>query len=709
MEQLTPNNKRFETLDVQEDCLSSIRDARQNGTKSGLINLATGLGKTYIAARGVEDYLVEKPGARVLYLCHQNDILHQAHETFSQVLSPEVKHGFVFGGHLEDQRQVTYASFQTMNSPFADGRLYEALDPTEFDYVIDDESHHAQADTYRRILDYFKPDFMLGLSATPDRRDGKNIRDIFEIELYRKTLEEALAEGLLTPVRYKTYTDHVRSRDILRNLPEGLSLEQLNRTLFIPRRDEEIAEILFDEIAQIEDPHAMIFCQSIEHAERMAKLLPQAVAIHSQLPPAIQQAYKTSFKHGEIPIACVVDKFNEGIDLPNVNLVSFLRSTSSQRIWLQQLGRGLRRVQGKDMVTVVDLAADIERIDMVLDLQRRTYEIQEDKKIVNELNIPVEFNFSEEAQEAIKLLEIVRERIERRKEELTPMSIEPIKLLIPDRYLKGEVEYYARLEVASKDLELSVEDVLYLMSIYESPTGSLDEGVLRNAFQVQFREPLGIKELSKRLGRMQEQNLVSPVSFRKGEKGRKLWRMSPQAVEALSRAEPYKSRYDEAFSKFKAQLEIFYQQVRSKELTGSYVRLETEPYSRDILHLHRTGARYGETLSTLDKYILLHEYHPGGHKLFESDITQNELQVCIDNMDALLKKQKGRDYELKGEVRIYDDRVEPFWYVREKKNGGVWGGYYEGGGEIQRRMTPGELDELRAKLEGYQIAEGWSS
>lgn len=717
---------RFEIRDAQEECIDAVADARHRGVRSAYVNAATAFGKTYVAARDFQNVLEENPNARALYLCHQNNILRKARKTFGEVLGPDTSLGYVFGGHMEDQAQVVFASFQTMNAPFGDQRLYEALDPEEFDYIIDDESHHAPADTYRRVLEYFDG-FLLGLTPVPDRRDGQDILDIFEEEVYRKTLEEAMAEGLLSPVRYKTYTDHIRNLKELSRPLDALNLEELNRTLFLPRRDEEIAEIIFDELANIDDPHVMVFCQSIEHAERMARLLPDAVAIHSELKPQDESSRFEAFEAGQIPIACVVDKFNEGVDLPDVNMVAFLRSTTSQRIWLQQLGRGLRKTSDKDEVVVIDLVADIERIDMIIALQRRVKAIQQEKQIAYEERPPIEFDFQEEAADVAKLIQDVRDRIARRKAELqaaktlkhaeiefVPEPIEPLTLDVAADYR----DYGARRvlwrkeEVPVETKELSPKDTFMLKTIFNSENGGVDEYSLQKAYKAQFDEKIKLAQLREMLDSLCDAGLISRIAAARKDwaSHERVWRLNPQTVEAMIAIEPYRTMHSMALSSLR-------ELVRGR-FTQAGMRQDDEG-----LHLRKIKTSEGQTwlmpltlkreniyardendaLKVIGSYVSGHIRTP---RFLESDITNYEMGGTYNGVRWGSRGREAMPGELSArkELLIFEDRVEIRWSVDDRMEVTP----PEGLGNPARHnrmLTPGEITAIERELASYDPDE----
>lgn len=245
----------------QVDAVRKIGRHRRHGHDRALVVMASGTGKTRVAAMAAEKYLAEHPQARVLYLCHQNELLAQARRTFTEVLGEDRTHGYFHGG-TKDLHEVTclYASFQTMAG------WRDAFHRDEFELVVVDENHHSQARTYRPTLEYFSPKFLLGMTATPERADLKDIRRLFGPETYSLPLERALGQGLLTPVDYRLITDEMVDVGSLLTKHGRLTLRQLNTELFAPRRDEEILRLLQERSAEIASPRAIGFCQNIAQA-----------------------------------------------------------------------------------------------------------------------------------------------------------------------------------------------------------------------------------------------------------------------------------------------------------------------------------------------------------------------------------------------------------------------------------------------------------
>ncbi len=325
--------------------------------------MASGLGKTVTVALDIKNWLKEHRG-RVLYLCHQNDILYQAKATIQAVLGSSSTFGF-FHGTEKNLRGVDclFASFQTME------RSLDFFDPEEFSYVAVDESHHSQADTYRSVVEYFRPRFLLAVTATPNRRDHRNIRELYGEEVYFLPLDEALARELVCPVDYRLMSEEIDLDEIIRQeAKDRLSIKALNRHIFLPRRDEEIAAIIGKHSGECTDPKIIVFCPSIEYCGRLTTLMPGSLPLHARIAQKERAVRLELFRQGIINAVLTVDAFNEGVDIPRANVVVFLRSTASSTVFLQQLGRGLRKADGKEKVVVLDFVANCERINMVYDL-----------------------------------------------------------------------------------------------------------------------------------------------------------------------------------------------------------------------------------------------------------------------------------------------------------------------------------------------------
>lgn len=341
----------------QQEARDKLVELRSAGTKRALIHLATGLGKTALAATDALGYQKDHPGKRVLFVSHMNDIGTQTAETFKRV-EPAVKLQHYKSGETATA-PVVLATFQALQLHLEDFK------PGDFDYIIYDEAHHIEATTFKKVREYFQPDFELALTATPTRADGLDILDYFGQPVFVKGLAEGIAEGWLSAVDYHIVLDEAVKEAVKKGF-NAKTLDEVRQLFSIRVRNEIIASNVLEHRKKLGMGTAktIVFCQNRQAAENMAKLL-GGRAYHSSLVKAVRQEVMSDFRSGNLQVICTVDMFNEGIDIPDAKLVVFLRSTSSSNIFEQQLGRGLRRSPGKDSVTVLDFVANVERIDFV--------------------------------------------------------------------------------------------------------------------------------------------------------------------------------------------------------------------------------------------------------------------------------------------------------------------------------------------------------
>lgn len=326
--------------------------------RKGVVILPTGTGKTILSALDAKRF-----GGRVLFLVHRLDILKQSIEAY-QFAWPTVKVGVLTGEQREnvENSEVLFASKDTLRQP----NVLSSFERDEFDYMVVDEVHHGQTPTYREVLEYFNPKFMLGMTATPDRLDRRDILELFDYnKVLEVSLQEAIEDGHLVPYTYFGLVDDVDySRIRLHN--NRYRVDDLDRLLIIPERNEAILREYLSEEKGAGDK-AIGFCCSIRHAKRMADYFTEkgipAAAITSETPD--RDARIAAFRQNQIQVAFTVDLFNEGVDFPNVRVLMFLRPTESKTVFVQQLGRGLRLCIGKDRVRVLDFIGNYRRANQV--------------------------------------------------------------------------------------------------------------------------------------------------------------------------------------------------------------------------------------------------------------------------------------------------------------------------------------------------------
>lgn len=327
-----------EPHEIQRRALDALRESREEGDEAGLVVLATGLGKTWLSAFDSRDF------DRVLFVAHREEILDQAQKTF-RLIRPAANLGLYTGTERDPDAEVLFASIQTL------GKVRHLRDfaADRFDYIIVDEFHHAAARTYRALLEHFTPRFLLGLTATPERTDGADLLALCGNNVvFRCDLAEGVRQGLLSPFAYFGVPDEVDYEQIPWRSTR-FDEEELTRRLATRKR----AANALEQHDRHGGTRTLGFCASQRHADFMADYFRQqgrrAVAVHSGETSAPRANSLEALRRGELDVLFSVDMFNEGIDLPDVDTVMMLRPTESRILWLQQLGRGLRKVEGKTL------------------------------------------------------------------------------------------------------------------------------------------------------------------------------------------------------------------------------------------------------------------------------------------------------------------------------------------------------------------------
>ncbi len=333
---------------IQREALAALSATRKEGNRSGLVVLATGLGKTWLAAF---DTASDPSFQRVLFVAHREEILGQALATFRRI-RPRAHLGFYTGQEKAPDADVLFASVQTLSRK----AHLERFSPEDFDYIVIDEFHHAAARTYRKILDYFRPGFLLGLTATPERTDGGDLLALCgENLVYRCQLGRGIEEELLSPFSYFGVPDVV-DYDNIPWRSTRFDPEELEHALATEARAENALEQWREKAGP--GSRTLAFCCSKRHADYMAEFFRargvKVVSVHSGESSAPRAASLEELEAGRIEVVFAVDLFNEGVDIPNIDAVLMLRPTESRILWLQQFGRGLRRAPGKERLTVVD-------------------------------------------------------------------------------------------------------------------------------------------------------------------------------------------------------------------------------------------------------------------------------------------------------------------------------------------------------------------
>jgi len=339
----------------QEEALAELAYARLEGKTENLIVAATGTGKTLLAAFDYQR-LAQSFGGRpnLLFVAHRGDILKQSIKAFRAVMRDSDFGELQVGTDRAGAWKHVFASIQSLH----EDKLSE-LDPHHFDVVIVDEFHHAEAPTYLTLLSHLKPKQLLALTATPERTDGKNVIERFGLPTYELRLWHALDRNLLCPFHYYGVNDDTDLSKIDwaggRYSDAGLERQYVE---YGEDRARLVLRELLEKVEDIEHMRVVAFCATIRHADYMAEFFCEnglvAQPLHSGIASPDREDRIRRFRNGELPIVCTVDLFNEGIDVPEINTVLFLRPTESSTVFIQQLGRGLRNYHNKGALTVLD-------------------------------------------------------------------------------------------------------------------------------------------------------------------------------------------------------------------------------------------------------------------------------------------------------------------------------------------------------------------
>ena len=346
----------FQPRGAQIEALYALEESRLEGATKGLVHAATGIGKTYLAAFDSAKY------KRVLFVAHREEILKQAATSFKNVRNSG-DYGFFYGKQKDTDKSVIFASVATLGrAEYLDEKYFEK---EYFDYIVIDEFHHAVTNQYKRIVNYFKPQFLLGLTATPERMDGKNIYEICDYNVpYEISLKEAINKGMLVPFHYYGIYDETDYSG-LRIVKGRYDEQDLNKAYI---ENEKRYELIYKYYLKYRSTRAMGFCCSRKHAEEMAKEFCKrgipAVAVYSDADGEYSEERNKAIeqlKNREIKVIFSVDMFNEGVDIASLDMVMFLRPTESPIVFLQQLGRGLRTYRGKEYLNVLDFIGNYEK------------------------------------------------------------------------------------------------------------------------------------------------------------------------------------------------------------------------------------------------------------------------------------------------------------------------------------------------------------
>lgn len=343
VEVIEPPEALPEPRPIQREALKALSETRSNGFRAGMVTMATGLGKTWLAAFDAAQLRV----ARVLFIAHREEILKQSRDVFRQVM-PTATMGLYTGDDKQPDADFVFATVQTMS------RYLDQFPADSFDYVVIDEFHHAAAATYRKVIDHFTPRFLLGLTATPERMDGADLLSLCaDNSVFSCDLVEGIRRDELVPFHYWGVPDPVDFEPIpWRN--GRFDPEVLEAAV----ETQERAQAAFDQWQSRRGTRTLAFCASKHHSDFMSAFFLErgvrCASVHSGPTSAPRHQSIDDLRSGDLELIFTVDLFNEGLDVPDIDTVLMLRPTESPIIFLQQLGRGLRIKEGKDALTIVD-------------------------------------------------------------------------------------------------------------------------------------------------------------------------------------------------------------------------------------------------------------------------------------------------------------------------------------------------------------------
>ena len=467
------DGSQLELKKHQLEALKSLQAMRDNSETIALLYHATGTGKTVTAVMDAKSC-----GSRVLFLAHTQELVNQAAETFRK-LWPSVTVGRYIEGMKQPNAHVVCGSVQSV------ALHLDQFRDDAFDYLIVDEAHHASADTYQKVLSYFKPSFTLGLTATPERTDdNKVILDIFKNTAHKLDIQTAVEIGELVPVRCIRIHTNIDLTKVRFNSVQ-YNIRDLESKIYVPERNRLIVDTW---LQYVRDKRTVVFCASVKHAEQIAALFVEAgiraAAVSGGMKQSERREFQDKFVSREIQVLCACDLLNEGWDCPEIEVLFMARPTMSKVLYTQQLGRGMRLYEGKESLMVFDFVDNASQYNMPQSLHR-LFKLKEYRpgqlavapgaKKAAEADLyakgekpealidwPVDaldyelvdiFNWQEEAQGMISQLEFVRrvdvqtETIERyvREGKLVPDLVVPMSEHRTFKYFKEEtLEKYAK-------------------------------------------------------------------------------------------------------------------------------------------------------------------------------------------------------------------------------------------------------------------------
>ncbi|MCT7577678.1 DEAD/DEAH box helicase [Aliarcobacter butzleri] len=491
---LNSQNKEFKSFSLnqiktnfmQEKALEKLENLRKKGENKALIIAATGTGKTYLSAFDVKNFKAKT----ILFLVHRENILIKAKQSFEEILPQINSFGLYTGNKKEQDKNYLFSTIQTMSSNFSN------FSQDFFEYIIIDEAHHVTSPSYKKILDYFKPKFLLGLTATSNRMDGNSIYEVFDENIALDIrLNDALEHNLIVPFHYYGISD-IQSIDY-----ENIDLRKIDllaKLLSVNKRVDFIIDKMNFYSNSGNKRKVLGFCVSKEHCNFMANEFNKkginsiTLTSDDSISKREESIKKLENENDSLEVIFTVDIFNEGIDIPSINMVLFLRPTNSPIVFVQQLGRGLRKYKNKEFLTVLDFIGNHKKAYLI------ALALVGNKMIDKEsIKLSIENNFADFKNAFICMDEISKSRI------LEQINKENFNQL---RYLKEQ--YFEVKNILGKVPTLldflQFEDVI-------NPLKFIDESKSYIEFLAKVEENKKLKEL------ILDENFIKAIRFIENE------------------------------------------------------------------------------------------------------------------------------------------------------------------------------------------------
>lgn len=483
----------FEPRGAQIEALYSLEKSREEGFDKGLVVAATGIGKTYLSAFDSAKY------NKILFVAHREEIIKQAAQSFKNVRNSD-DIGFFYGNQKDTKNSFIFALVQTLGKEQYLNEEYFSKD--YFDYIIVDEFHHAVSNNYKKIIDYFIPKFLLGLTATPERLDSKDVFALCDYNVvYEVRLKDAINKGWLVPFRYYGIYDETVNYEHIDYKNGKYDDKQLEEALMLNKR----GEVILNHYLKYNSKRAIGFCASRHHVEYMAKVFNEnnipSAAVYSGEKGEYSEDRNIALSKltsGELKVIFSVDMFNEGLDVPAIDMVMFLRPTQSPTIFLQQLGRGLRKFKDKKYLNVLDFIGNYKKANLVpFLLSGKEYSASECKK-----NKQGDYEFPEECivDFDFKIIDIFKKQAERemKVKDKVKEQFEVVSQMLGYRPSRVELFTYIDDEVYQNIRSKAMNPFSnYLEYIKENDKLTHDEEILYNSRGREFINMIETTSMSK--------------------------------------------------------------------------------------------------------------------------------------------------------------------------------------------------------------------